>query len=900
MNLTFRQGIVKSLTNSNQAAAFLTASGSTVNILTEGIPVLITAAYQTADYLVQIPTDVPNAWGPFQWNPMWGLQPTQTNYFMYWDINVANGLVTRAYTPRQPFYGQIAPSQPLDDQHWFDTNNNVMYVWNGMTWVQKIRVFAGCVSSQNGLITYSFGSQVGISSGTPIYNAGYILYGPDQKAVKTSSGLLVSSTTDISTYIGNFSSPVQLELLATDSIAMEPIPAYYAVTISGNAQINLAQPNDNSTRAVGLAATDCIEGQTTKIITHGAVYNDQWNWDITLGKDLYLGENGTLYQSLTTPTSAGTQRVATILATNAVIVDIDTYSGNGTSTTAASSLYRIVTTAAATYDLTPTDLTGTTWLRMASATANSVVLTDAVNNAVPVGSFIKIRQAGAGTTTIIAAGSDISILPPTMLTSSAQYTTFTLVKVDAQTWDIENDLSTNSPTPTLSVLSVNDITVTPIITVVTTPSVISINDITVVPVVISGGLPVVAINDVTVVPAIVSGGGTTSGYYSTAGNQIIDSVGNNVRLKSVNWFGGEGTNYIPNGLWQVSYQSLLDDIASMGFNTIRMPISGDTFTTGQVAGGINTAVNASFTTDGTTPKTVVEIFDIIVNYAGELGLKIIFDHHQQTAAGQKDGQPFGGSGSAYTEQDWINTWTYIATHYGTNPTVIGADLHNEPYNLTWAEWSSQAATCAAAIQAIAPDWLIIVEGVGTSATGASYWWGGQLADVANAPLTLTTVPHKLVYSPHEYGQSVGTQSWLATDSTPVTNYPHNLYDVWTAAWGFIFENNIGPIWVGEFGGKFGVDGSGAEDPTYAPNSSEEILWLNNLMKYMNGDFTGSGTSQLSGSEQGISFSYWCYNPNSGDTGGLVEDDWVTHQTVKLDLLQNGGLITPVTITPPSS
>ena len=35
----------------------------------------------------------------------------------------------------------------------------------------------------------------------------------------------------------------------------------------------------------------------------------------------------------------------------------------------------------------------------------------------------------------------------------------------------------------------------------------------------------------------------------------------------------------------------------------------------------------------------------------------------------------------------------------------------------------------------------------------------------------------------------------------------------------------------------------------------------------------------------MSFAYWSFNPNSGDTGGLVTDDWVTPQRDKLEALR---------------
>ena len=60
--------------------------------------------------------------------------------------------------------------------------------------------------------------------------------------------------------------------------------------------------------------------------------------------------------------------------------------------------------------------------------------------------------------------------------------------------------------------------------------------------------------------------------------------------------------------------------------------------------------------------------------------------------------------------------------------------------------------------------------------------------------------------------------------------------------------------------------------------------MQNLVKYLNGDFDGNGVSNLPAGKLGMSFAYWSYNPVSGDTGGLVQDDWITPQTVKLNLI----------------
>jgi endoglucanase len=50
--------------------------------------------------------------------------------------------------------------------------------------------------------------------------------------------------------------------------------------------------------------------------------------------------------------------------------------------------------------------------------------------------------------------------------------------------------------------------------------------------------------------------------------------------------------------------------------------------------------------------------------------------------------------------------------------------------------------------------------------------------------------------------------------------------------------------------------------------SRDGVWLRELMKY-----AGTGTS-------GMDFTYWSWNPNSGDTGGILNDDWTTVNTAK--------------------
>jgi hypothetical protein len=38
-------------------------------------------------------------------------------------------------------------------------------------------------------------------------------------------------------------------------------------------------------------------------------------------------------------------------------------------------------------------------------------------------------------------------------------------------------------------------------------------------------------------------------------------------------------------------------------------------------------------------------------------------------------------------------------------------------------------------------------------------------------------------------------------------------------------------------------------------------------------------------ENGLSQTFWCLNPNSGDTGGLLLEDWETWDEDKYDLIK---------------
>ncbi len=68
---------------------------------------------------------------------------------------------------------------------------------------------------------------------------------------------------------------------------------------------------------------------------------------------------------------------------------------------------------------------------------------------------------------------------------------------------------------------------------------------------------------------------------------------------------------------------------------------------------------------------------------------------------------------------------------------------------------------------------------------------------------------------------------------------------------------IAPVYVGEFGGR-------------SVGQDVEGKWQRSRLGFLK--------------QTGISHSYWSWNPDSGDTGGLLEDDWKTVDRAKLDVI----------------
>lgn len=444
-------------------------------------------------------------------------------------------------------------------------------------------------------------------------------------------------------------------------------------------------------------------------------------------------------------------------------------------------------------------------------------------------------------------------------------------------------------------------------------------------------------------------------WLTTEGALLRDANGEQVMLRSINWYGFEQL-FVPGGMWTrpyrtitvggVVHEGMMDEMKRHGFNSIRLLFSEDCTWPGAkpvtAAGNWNTTyidadLNPDFIVPGTAnpwapPQPIIscmEIMDKIVAHAEVLGMRIILDLHclapdndnvlgtggkwYTTATPGAAGATEGVRREPRSEQQAIDAWVFLADRYKNRPVVCGADLINEPHNCTWDRDPQTGVVgyyerAGAAIQAVNPNMLIICEGVaelgmnngtvdhtpagyeGTpESLGGQYRWGviwsGKLDEVArvNNVMVSLPVPNKVVYSPHEYASWMGSSAiaheWFhpqdVVNNYPGPAYPENMFEVWRRQWGYLAEENIAPVWIGEFGSYFRIGGdpvSGNATSYDATHLDLDEKWISKLAEYCN--------------THSIGFAYWAWNPG-GDPDGLLEQDsthWLNAQQFKLDYL----------------
>lgn len=368
-------------------------------------------------------------------------------------------------------------------------------------------------------------------------------------------------------------------------------------------------------------------------------------------------------------------------------------------------------------------------------------------------------------------------------------------------------------------------------------------------------------------------------WLTTDGDRIVDQNGTEVWLTGCNWFGYNTGSNIFDGVWACNMRQALESIADHGFNLLRIPMSAELllqWKNGEYPqANFNQAYNAELQS-----MNSLEIFDYALDICAANGIKVMIDIHSLPTDAMGHMLPMWYTDS-FTVDDYYEALDWLSERYANNDTIIAYDLKNEPHGAAsetehaiWNDsedannWRYVAETAGNIILDNNPHALIMIEGIQiypidpiannfTSTNDEDYynsWWGGNLRAVADYPIDFGSPERnaQIVYSPHDYGPAVYAQPWFEGGFTYESLYE----DYWHDAWLYIDEEEIAPLLIGEWGGFM---------------TGDNLTWMTYMRQLI--------------AEYHLNHTFWCFNANSGDTGGLVLDDFVTWDEDKYEFVR---------------
>lgn len=369
-------------------------------------------------------------------------------------------------------------------------------------------------------------------------------------------------------------------------------------------------------------------------------------------------------------------------------------------------------------------------------------------------------------------------------------------------------------------------------------------------------------------------------WLTTIDSHIVDKDGKEVWLTGCNWFGyNTGTNMF-DGVWNCNLKDSLKAIADRGFNVLRVPMSSELLLQWKRGEYPRANYNNAYNTELNSMNSL-EIFDYVLSLCEQNGMKVIIDIHTVKTDASGHNHPVWYR-EDMTEDDFIDSLSWTAERYKNNDTIIGYDLKNEPHgkaaenpHAIWNDskdkdnWKRVAERAGNAVLDKNPNALIIIEGIQIYPRDIkannfvskdddndyyNTWWGANLMGVKDYPIDFGSPERnkQIVYSPHDYGPRVYEQPWFKGGFTYESLYK----DAWHDYWLYIAEEDIAPIFVGEWGGFM---------------EGDNLKWMEYFRQLI--------------AEKHLHHTFWCFNANSGDTGGLVKDDFKTWDEEKYNLVK---------------
>lgn len=377
-----------------------------------------------------------------------------------------------------------------------------------------------------------------------------------------------------------------------------------------------------------------------------------------------------------------------------------------------------------------------------------------------------------------------------------------------------------------------------------------------------------------------------------------------------NWWanGGQGTGR--------TMQQTMTEITGMGINMVRLPVVPQTLNANDPQGTGNVLKNHQSVRIANS-RLALEQFLVA---ADQNNIEVLLDVHSCSnyvgwRKGRLDARPpwvdadrenydykrenyscaATGNPSTvttthpYDQAKWLDTLRTLAglgQQLGVD-NIIGIDIYNEPHDYSWQEWKTLSEAAYQAINAVNPNTLIFVEGIGTvsgtqdgtpatttqtphGAAATNPNWGENLFEAGG---NLPNIPReRLVFSPHTYGPSVFVQKMFMDPAQPqctglegdaagdadcnIVINPTLLRQGWEEHFGYLRDQNYAIV-VGEFGGNLdwprGQASIRDRDRWGHITAPVDAQWQDAFISYM--------------VENQIEGCYWSINPESGDTAG---------------------------------
>ncbi|KAL1530709.1 hypothetical protein AB1Y20_001608 [Prymnesium parvum] len=341
-------------------------------------------------------------------------------------------------------------------------------------------------------------------------------------------------------------------------------------------------------------------------------------------------------------------------------------------------------------------------------------------------------------------------------------------------------------------------------------------------------------------------------FHARGGHVLMD--GKRLRLKGLSWFGFEGDNAVADGLWQQPVDSYLEFFSANQFNAMRVPLALNNILSNPIPSRSMLSAET-----GLMGEDSLWLLEKIVMRAASKGILVLLDMHRLNSSLWPDPQGLWYSDKVTFEM-LKGGWKELARRFCKHWNVFGADLLNEPHGGTWAsgeqatDWDAAAEVLGNTVLAECARWVVLVEGIGQAGrVKPEYFWGENLEGVRRRKLRLH-LEDKVIYSPHVYGPGLSRLMHYFDDP----QFAQAMPQVWHAHFGFLLDDPSTTVILGEFGGPY--------------NKPADIEWQRSLVEYL----VRHGH---------VSSFYWCLNPNAGDTGGVLQQDWKTPNKAKLELLR---------------